>query len=474
MKFYDKQFIGGLWREGRGSTIMENVNPYKGEVIYKYRAASCEDVDDAYKAAASAQKVWEQVPMNEKQAKILKLLDVIRAKHDDIYACLLEEAGSIKPKCDMEFFVIQDHVLAVLNFPVMTEGKILNSNAPGKENYVFRKPKGVVGVIAPWNVPLVLAIRSVLPAVAAGNAVVLKPSSDTPGSGFLVGELFEEAGFPKGLVNVVAGKGSEIGDYFVTHPIPAVISFTGSTEVGRNVGKMAASMVKDMTLELGGNNVMIVLKDADIQKAAGAAAFGAHFHQGQICMGLNRIIIVKERYEEFCEAYVAAVKNFPVGDPADPNTFIGPIINDAQVKNIESLIEGSIKAGAKVALQGKTEGRVIHPWILKDVTNDMPSAANEVFGPVTSLIKAEDEEEAIAIANDTEYGLSGSVFTEDVYHGMEVAKCIESGMTHVNDQSINEELHVMFGGEKMSGVGRFNMKWVLEKFTTEKWISVQK
>ncbi|MDL2280906.1 aldehyde dehydrogenase family protein [Selenomonadales bacterium OttesenSCG-928-I06] len=474
MKVYDKQFIGGEWREGRGTAIMENRNPYTGEVIYKYRAASCEDVDDAYKAAVAAQRVWAQTPMLEKQGLIFNLLNVIRSKSEDIYACLREEGGSAKGKCDMEFFVIQEIVNIAANFPLMMEGKTLPSCMPGKENFTFRMPKGVIGVIAPWNVPIVLAWRSVLPAVATGNGVVLKPASDTPGSGMLIGEIFEEAGFPKGLVNVVAGKGSEIGDHFVLHPTPALISFTGSTDIGKQVGSKAGSMIKDVSLELGGNNVMIVLKDADIEKAAEKAAFGAHFHQSQICMRLNRIIIVKERYEEFCKAYVEAVKRLPVGDPSDPNVFIGPIINQSQVKNIEGLLEGSIKAGAKVILQGKTEGNVIHPWVLRDVTNDMPSAANEVFGPISSLIKAEDEEDALAIANDTEFGLSGSVFTEDVYHGMEVARRIESGMTHVNDQSINDENHVMFGGEKMSGIGRFNFKWVLEKFTTEKWVSVTK
>ena len=474
MKIYDKQFIGGQWREGRGSAILENRNPYTGELIYKYRSASIEDVDDAYVAAAAAQKLWAKTPMLEKQGLIFNLINVIRLKSDEIYACLREEGGSTKGKCDMEYFVIQEIVNIAANFPLMMEGKTLPSCMPGKENFTFRMPKGVIGVIAPWNVPIVLTMRSVLPAVATGNAVVLKPASDTPGSGMLIAEIFEAAGFPKGLINVVAGKGSEIGDYFVLHPTPALISFTGSTEVGRQVGKLAGSMIKDVSLELGGNNVMIILKDANIEKAAAKAAFGAHFHQSQICMRLNRIIIVKERYEEFCKAYVEAVKQLSVGDPSDPNVFIGPIINDSQVKNIEMLLDGSIKAGAKVILEGKTEGKLIYPWILRDVTNDMPTAANEVFGPVSSLIKAENEEEAIDIANDTEYGLSGAVYTDDIYNGMKVARLIESGMAHVNDQSINDENHIMFGGEKMSGVGRFNFKWVLEKFTTEKWVSVTK
>jgi aldehyde dehydrogenase (NAD+) len=352
-------------------------------------------------------------------------------------------------------------------------GQILPSNLPGKENYVFRQPKGVIAVIAPWNVPLVLAMRSVVPAIATGNTVVCKPASDTPASAFLIAELFEKAGFPDGVYNAIAGSGSEIGDAFVSHPIPKLISFTGSTEVGRRVGEIAGKNLKDVSLELGGNNAMIVLADADIEQAAKAAAFGAFFHQGQVCMAINRVVAVSSVHDEFVEVLVNVVKNLKVGDPASADTFIGPIINAGQIKNIEDYIEQTVSAGARVALRGKTEGSLVYPWILTEVNNGMASAKNEVFGPVCSVIRARDEEDAINIANDTPYGLSGSVFTKDLYRGIQVAKKIESGMTHVNDQSINDEPHVMFGGEKASGIGRFNGEWVFRKFTTEKWISVQ-
>ena len=291
--------------------------------------------------------------------------------------------------------------------------------------------------------------------------------------GETVYEMFEKAGFPAGLVNVVAGRGSVIGDYIVEHPEADLISFTGSTEVGKRIGSVAGNMIKDVSLELGGNNSMIVLEDADVQAAANAAVFGSFFNQGQVCMALNRIIIVKERYDEFAEAFVNATKAVKVGDPSDPDSFIGPIINKAQVDSVNGFVQGTIDAGATVLLEGRTEGNLIYPWIFGDVTNDMPAAKNEVFGPVCCLIRAEDENDAIAIANDTMYGLSNSVFTRDRYHGMQVARHMESGMVHVNDQSIGDEPHVMFGGEKFSGVGRFNGTWVFNKFTTEQWISVQ-
>lgn len=376
-------------------------------------------------------------------------------------------------KCDFEFFTSISIIKLAMSYPERMKGTMLPSNIPGKENYIIKQPKGVIGVIAPWNVPLVLAMRSVIPAVALGNTVVLKPASDTPASSLMIADFFDKAGFPKGVINVVVGKGSEIGDTIVSNPRPSLISFTGSTEVGRHVGEVAGYHLKDVSLELGGNNAMVVLKDVDIDQAVNAAAFGALFHQGQVCMALNRILVSDEIHDDFVDALVKKVKSLKVGNPSEPEVFIGPIINSSQIEKIENYVEETIKKGAKVVLEGKTEGSIVHPWILTDVTNDMPTACNEVFGPVISVIRTKSEEEAIAIANDTIYGLSGSVFTKDIYHGMEVAKQIKSGMVHVNDQSINDEPHVMFGGEKASGLGRFNGEWVINKFTTDRWISVQ-
>jgi aldehyde dehydrogenase (NAD+) len=443
------------------------------KVIYEYRPASVDDIDAAYRAAVSAQHEWGEASPGYKRTMLEKLVAAIEEKREDFYSCLAEEGGSVRPKVDFEYSACIEIIKETMSFPYMMDGKIMPSNIPGKDNYIFKSPKGVIGVIAPWNVPFVLALRSVMPAIATGNAVVLKPSSDTPGSAFLIAELFEKTGFPKGLFSAVAGKGSEIGDSFVQHPIPSLISFTGSTEIGRNVGRVAGGMVKDVSLELGGNNVMIVLEDADVEKAAKAAVFGAFFHQGQVCMALNRVIIVDSLYSDFTDAFVAEATSLKVGDPSEPDTFIGPIINKSQVENIEEIIKATIAEGAKIALKGRTDGNLIYPWIFTDATNDMTAAKNEVFGPVCCLISVRDEKEALHIANCTEYGLSGSVFTRDLYHGIEVARALETGMAHVNDQSINDESHVMFGGEKASGVGRFNAQWVVDKFTTEKWVSVQ-
>ncbi len=472
MRAYDKQYIGGTWREGRGQKVLENRNPYTGEVLYTYRSASREDVDEAYAAAKEAQRAWAALPPSARVDALERLYKVMQEFAPVMDECLLLENGACAPKRAYEVGDSARFVRYFMAFPQMMEGRIQASDTPGQTNFVFRKPRGVVTVIAPWNVPFILALRSVLPALACSNAVVLKPASDTPASALIIAEAFEKAGLPGGLLNVVVGAGSEIGDYLVEHPLSDMVSFTGSTEVGQRIGEKAGARVKDVSLELGGNNSMLLLPDADLKRAAEKAVFGAYFHQGQVCMALNRIIAVGDTYEKFVPILTEKVRALKAGDPADPETFVGPLINAGQVKHFNDLLEATRRAGAKVLVEGKTEGNVIHPWLLGEVTNDMPAARSEMFGPIVSILRAKDEEEAIAIANDTPYGLSNSVFGRDVYHAMQIAQRLESGMVHVNDQSIGDEAHVMFGGEKESGIGRFNGHWVLDKFTTEQWLAV--
>ena len=472
MKAYDKQFIGGVWREGRGRRVLEDRDPYTGEVLCRYRSAGPEDLDDAYAAARAAQKAWFALaPARRVEAleRLWRVMDANRALLDE---CLLREAGCTAPKRAYEVGESVNLLRYYMTFPYLLDGKIQESDNPGQMNYIFRRPRGVVTVIAPWNVPFILALRSVLPAVATGNAVVLKPASDTPATALILGELFEKAGMPAGLLNVVAGSGDEIGDALVLHPMSDMVSFTGSTEVGKRIGSLAGSRICDVSLELGGNNAMLLLPDADLEKAAEKAVFGAFFHQGQICMGLNRIITLPENHEDFCRLFAEKVRALKAGDPSDPEVFVGPLINAGQVRRFEALLEETRKAGARVLVEGRTEGSVVHPWVLTEVTMDMPAACSEMFGPVVSILRAKDVEEMIALANGTEYGLSGSVFGRDVYRAMQIARRLESGMVHINDQPIGDEAHVMFGGEKQSGVGRFNGDWVLRKFTTEQWLAV--
>ena len=469
-----KQFINGEWREGASKKTITSYNPYTGEALVTIQAADEQDLDDAYAAAARAQKVWEQSPLIEKKQRFEQLVEVLLEKREHIINWLIDEAGSTKLKANAEFDSSVRMVKEAASFLTRITGEILPSYIPNKENRIYRNAKGVIGVIGPWNFPFLLAMRSIAPAIATGNGVVIKPASDTPvTSGLLFGEIFEAADFPVGLVNVIVGRGSEIGDAFVKHPVPSLISFTGSTEVGRRIGELAGYHLKDVALELGGNNVMIVLKDANIARAARAAAFGSFMHQGQICMSLNRIIVEADVHDEFVDAFTAIVRNFKVGNPHEADTFIGPLINREQVERILADVQASVALGATVEVEGAVKDCVLPPIVLTNVTNDMPIAKEEAFGPVASILKANDEAHALTIANDSPYGLTGSIFTENLHHGVELAKQIKTGMVHINDQSVNDEAHVPFGGEKDSGVGRFNGEWAIEKFTTVKWIGVQ-
>lgn len=474
MDQFTKQYINGTWKLGSSEKSIENLNPFTGEQILTIQSANRKDLDEAFQAAKEAQPKWADMTIREKQELFQKLVDVMVAEKDTIIDWLVKESGSTRIKANIEFDAALGIAKESISFITRMAGSILPSLFPNKENRVYRLPKGVIGVIGPWNFPFHLTMRSVAPALATGNSVVIKPASDTPvTSGLIFGMLFEKAGFPQGLVNVVVGKGSEIGDEFVVHPIPKLISFTGSTEVGRRIGENAGRNLKDVALELGGNNAMVVLKDANIEQAAKAAVFGKFLHQGQICMAINRIIVDKEVHDDFVNEFAKLVGQLKYGDPSDPSTFVGPVINKAQIERIQKDLNDSIEQGAELIYGGKVEGCLMQPTVLKNVKNDMPIAQNEIFGPVAAIIKAEHEHEAIEIANDSPYGLSGSIFTEDRHHGAELAMKIDTGMIHVNDQSVNDEAHVPFGGEKESGLGRFNGEWAINKFTTVKWIGVQ-
>jgi aldehyde dehydrogenase (NAD+) len=305
---------------------------------------------------------------------------------------------------------------------------------------------------------------------------VLKPSSDTPVTGgLLIAKLLGEAGLPPGVLSVIIGGGEGIGDAFVRHSIPRVISFTGSTAVGRSVARLAAEapMIKRVELELGGNTPFIVLGDADLDYAVKAGLVGRYLHQGQICMSANRLIVDANLYERFVERFAEAVRGLKYGDPDESDTVVGPIINKKQLDRLLQLIRHAHEAGAREVVGGEPDGLVLPPHVFADVTNTDPLAREELFGPVAPIIRASGEEDALRIANDTEYGLSSAVVTQDVERGVRFALRIESGMAHVNDQPVNDLPNCPFGGEKNSGIGRFGGDWVIQAFTTDQWISVQ-
>jgi aldehyde dehydrogenase (NAD+) len=468
-------FINGEWKDGSSDKTVRNVNPYNSEVLAEIPLAGKKDIDEAYEAALAAQKSWAQTPAPMKVAIIEKTIGILERRSNEIANLLGLEVGGNVFKSHLEVGLATGFMKEAATYPFRMKEEVLPSIIPGKENRLQRLPVGVVGVIAPWNVPLHLGMRSIISAIATGNTVVLKPDLQTfISGGVVVAEAFEEAGLPKGVFNLIIADLAEVGDYFIEHPIPRMISFTGSTAAGRHIGSVAGKHLKKTALELGGNNVFIVLDDADIQQAASAAIFGKFMNSGQICMCINRLIVDRKIYPEFVSVFAEKVRNLKVGDPTDPETVIGPLINRKQVDKILGFVEASMKEGAKILVQGDTQGNVLSPIVLADVTNDMTIAQNEIFGPVAAIIPVENEEEAIRVANDSANGLSGAVFSGSLERGCRVAEQIHTGMIHVNDQTINDEPHIAFGGEKGSGLGRFNGEWSLEEFTTIKWISVQK
>jgi aldehyde dehydrogenase (NAD+) len=353
------------------------------------------------------------------------------------------------------------------------EGKILPSAVDERQNFLYRVPVGVVGVISPFNFPFFLSMKCVAPALGAGNGVVLKPHEQTPiMGGTMIGKIFEEAGLPSGLLNVVVTDIAQIGDAFIEHPIPRVLAFTGSTAVGRHVAEVGARNFKKVLLELGGNSAFIVLEDADLEYAVDAAVFSRFTHQGQICMSANRVLVHQDVFKEFSERYIDKVKSLKVGDPREEDTIMGPLITEAQAANLNAKVDRAIEDGATPAVRGKVEGGLFEPVVLLDVRPDMEVAQQELFGPVVSLIPFEDDDEAVALANNTQFGLSGAVHTRDLDRGVALARRVQTGMIHVNDCTIHDEPNVAFGGEKQSGLGRLNGDWSLDAFTTMQWVSV--
>src|SRR5713226_9489201 len=470
----NQQYIGGVWRDGSSQKVLSDKNPYNGKPIADFKLASLSDLDEAYRSAAAAQKVWAEVNPFEKRALLEKAITWIEKNEAEIADIIIEELGGTQLKAAIEIFLVKTFIKEASTYPLRMTGEILPSTVDGKENRLYRIPAGVVGVISPFNFPFNLSMRSVAPALACGNGVVLKPHDDTPiTGGTLVAKIFEEAGIPKGLLNVIVADIGEIGDNFVEHPVPRVISFTGSEAIGRHIGAIAGRCLKRAVLELGGNSALIVMHDADLDNAINAAVFSRFTHQGQICMSANRILVHRSVYPQFLEKYVKRVSALKVGDPREPQTDIGPLMNKAQADTLAKQIQKGVQEGARAVLQGKIEGNLASPTVFADVRPQMSVAQNEMFGPSVCVMPFDTPEEAIRIANDSPFGLSGAIHTRNVEWGAEMAKQIDSGMIHVNDGTINDEPLVAFGGEKGSGIGRLNGKWALEEFTTLKWISVQ-
>ncbi len=470
-------FINGEWQDAPGGRTFPDVNPATGEVFAHIAAADAESARRAVEAADRAKGEWGDLAPAARAGVVLKAAQIWERRHGDLVRTLTTESGAVAGKAEFEVGYCAELIRQSASLPYQVGGEVAPSNVTGKVNYFVRKPVGVVSVISPWNFPYTLTLRAVAPALALGNAVVLKPSEETPiVGGLLVAEIFEEAGLPPGVLNVVTCPREAVeavGDVMVGHPAVSVVSFTGSTATGQKLAEKAGRHLKRIVLELGGKNPLIVLADADLDLAVSAAAFGAFFHQGQICMAVTRILVEVPLADRLASQLVEKVKGLETGDPRDMNTDIGPITSPTQLAKIKAHVEDAVAKGARVLVGGRSHDQYFEPTVLTEVTPAMRCYHEETFGPVVVLIPVKDAEEAIRLANDTTYGLSAGIITGDPERGMALAERIQAGMVHVNDSSVHDEPHAPFGGIKGSGLGRHGGKAAIEAFTEQRWVSLQ-
>ncbi|MGW0735333.1 aldehyde dehydrogenase family protein [Streptomyces sp. NPDC002851] len=468
------QYIDGEWRTGSGSWDIIDFNPYNGEKLASLTVATRFEVDEAYRAAERTQKSWAQQSPYARRAVLERALRVTEQIEGDIVEAIIDELGGTRLKAEYEVHLAKEFLREAIELATRPEGRIFPSTVDGKENRLYRLPVGVVGVISPFNFPFLVTLKSVAPALALGNGVVIKPNQNTPVvGGGLIAKIFEDAGLPPGLLNVLVTDIAEIGDALIEHPVPKVISFAGSDRVGRHVGAVTASHFKRSILELSGNSALVVLDDADVDYAVDAALFSRFCYQGQVCMAANRILVDESLLDAFTKQFVDRVRDLRTGDPRDPDTQIGPVINAFQADALTTLVDQALAEGATALVRGRTIGNLVEPTVLTGLPDDSPILRQEIFGPVALLVPFRDEEHAVRLANDTPYGLSGAVHTADLERGVNFARRIETGMVHVNDGTVHDEPFVAFGGEKLSGLGRLNGDATVDAFTTQKWISVQ-
>ena len=473
-----RMYINGEWVEAADGKGFDDFNPYTGQVYAKVAGGKAADARRAVEAAAAAFPAWAATPPAARAMYFLKAADILERRREGIAGMLTEETGATFGwamfQCSLTPGMLREAAAQVH----MVTGQIIPADLPGAFFMVLRQPVGVVVGIAPWNAPLVLSLRAVAFPMAYGNTAVLKASSEAPISGGLVyGEIFEEAGLPPGVLNVMSnapGFAGEVGDVLIGDPRVRRISFTGSSEVGREVARKAGENLKRVALELGGSDPLLILKDADVEYAVNAATFGRFLHQGQICMSVKRIIVEKPVADEFIEKFVAKVSGLKVGDPQEHDTIIGPLINQTQLDLLRGQVDEAINRGAKVLCGGKFEGLSYWPTILTDVKEDMRVCQEEVFGPVVPVIVVEDEEEALRVANNSPFGLSSGIITGDFEKGLAIAERLETGMVHINDSSVHDEPQVPFGGVKDSGWGRHGGLAAMEEFTELRWVTMQR
>ena len=464
--------FNGDWQRPTGGSV-EVIEPATGAVLTVAGMANAHDVGVAAKAAAQAQRLWQAMPPRERAEVFRRAAAILQENLDELGLWIARETGSLVLKGQHEVREAITLLHLAAGKPLEAQGLVLPST-PGRLSYARRVPHGVVGVISPFNFPLILSLRAVAPALAYGNAVVLKPDPQTPVTGgFIIARAFELAGLPKGLLHVLPG-GAEAGEALCSDPEIGMIAFTGSTGVGRRVGELAGKHLKRVSLELGGKSSLIVLDDADLELAASNIAWGAWLHQGQICMASGRILVQATVAPELTRILAEKAQHLPVGDPAKEQVALGPIINGKQLQRVHGIVSDSVAAGAKLEAGGSYEGLFYRPTVLSGVKPGMRAFDEEVFGPVVNITTFANDDEAVQLANETSYGLAAGIISKSVGRAMALGGRLSTGMLHINDQTVADDCVNPFGGRGCSGNGgSVGGPADVDEFTQWQWVTVQ-
>jgi len=468
--------INGEWQAARSGGTFFRTNPYTGEAATCASAGGREDARAAVDAAQAAFDAWAQSGPGTRRAILSRAADLITERQNEIAQTMIEETGATFGwgmfNCMLASGMLREAAAQAYG----AVGEVIPSDVPGKLAMGVRAPAGVVVGIAPWNAPVILSARAVAMPLAYGNTVVLKASELCPRTHAHVAAAIADAGAPPGVVNFLTNQpqdAADVVDELIAHPSTRRVNFTGSTRVGRIIAELAGRHLKRALLELGGKAPLVVLADADLQRAAAATSFGAFFHQGQICMSTERVIVERSLAEPFGQLLAERASALRVGDPRDAETQIGPLINEAAMERVSGLVEDARERGAQVLSGGAADGPCYPPTVLFGVNSEMRAYREESFGPLVSIIPVDGTDQAVEVANDTEYGLAAAVFGEDVPRALEVAQRIQSGICHINDATVHDEPQMPFGGVKDSGWGRFGGRAALEEFTELRWITIQ-
>ena len=454
----------------------ERINPMTNETASKAPAMTAALARAVADRAAEGFANWSATGPNARRSLLMGAAVALEARKEEFIGAMMAEVGATAGWAMFNLMLAAGMIREAASLTTQIGGEVIPSDKPGCLALALREPVGVILGIAPWNAPIILGVRAIAVPLACGNSVILKASELCPRTHTLIIEAFASAGFPDGVVNIVTNAPKDAADVvgaLIDHPAVRRVNFTGSTAVGKIIAKRAAEHLKPCLLELGGKAPLIVLDDADLDEAVKAAAFGAFMNQGQICMSTERIIAVDAVASEFIKRFAAKAKSMAAGDPREGKTPLGAVVDRKTVRHVNALIDDATSKGATVVAGGKTDSVLMPATVVDGVTAAMSIYRDESFGPVVGVIRAKDEIDAIRLANDSQYGLSASVFTRDTARGLRVARQIRSGICHINGPTVHDEPQMPFGGIGASGYGRFGGKAGIDQFTELRWITIE-